>query len=151
VALAGGRSTRPSSLICLDCLASLGLFRSMPTASYYIGYTFPGGACRNPKTKSNWNASMGFAGTMLGVNKRVSIPPRLSLLAPVIKCVLSFSLQHRSRYEPHPSACRRFRMALSIPAIRVHNRNANLLREVNLSDIARARLDVLQTEAEENR
>jgi hypothetical protein len=47
----------------------------MPTASYYIGYTFPGGACRNPKTKSNWNASMGFAGTMLGVNKRVSIPP----------------------------------------------------------------------------
>jgi len=65
---------------------------------------------------------MGFAGTMLGVNKRDSIPPRLSLLPPVIKCVLSFFLQHRPRYEPHPSACRRFRMALPGPAIRVHNR-----------------------------
>jgi len=65
---------------------------------------------------------MGFAETMLGADKRVSIAPRLSLLAPVIKCVLSFFLQHRSRYEPHPSACRRFRMALSVPAIRAHNR-----------------------------
>ena len=70
---------------------------------------------------------MGFAGTMLGVNKRVSIAPRLSLLAPVIKCVLSFFLQHRSRYEPHPSACHRFRMALSASAIRVHNRKRESL------------------------